>query len=188
MQFAVVTFYTLGTVYAALESEWADSLRRHGIEHFAAYAEDSCGEWERNTNLKPKVIFQAWEELDCPIVWLDIDARLRARPDLFWELAESEVDFACHYLRRRHRGELLSGTLYFGQTERAGQLIRKWLGRSQAHSRAWDQRNLQDAVPQIEGLETRELPAEYCAIDFMHVKHPVVFHHQLSRQTRRGRL
>ena len=185
MSFTAVTFYTLDSAYEAMEEAWAESLGRHGVTSFAAYAKATEGTWERNTNKKPQVIRQAWQELETPIVWLDIDAELRARPELFWELAETDVDFACHRMKRRN--ELLSGTLYFGQTPKAGQLLDAWCGLAERASSEWDQRNLDRVVGTVPGLKVRELPPEYCAIDFMRVTDPVVFHRQASRtEKRRG--
>lgn len=185
MSFTVVTFYTEATPYQDLLEPWVRSLRAHGVTSFVAESMPKAGNWEQNTNLKPEAIRRAWQTLDEPIVWLDIDAELRKRPDLFWSLAETDTDFGCHYRNRGGRPELLSGTLYFGQTQKAGEILDHWCVSAARNQFEWDQRNLQTVIRSLGGIKAAELPPEYCAIDFMNVADPVVFHKQASRTLRR---
>ena len=115
------------------------------------------------------------------VVWVDADAVIQKRPDLF--LCLNGADFAAHTLA----GELLSGTLYFAPTSRATRLLTRWVAEQEATPTEWDQRTLVRALDGWKG-ERADLPAEYCRI-FDNRKQadvvPVIQHMQASRLLKR---
>ena len=80
---------------------------------------ETLGSWQANTQRKNRFISECLQKFRRPVVWVDADARVVARPTLLLEMPPS-IDLAFH--RRTDRigmkigkhpmGELLSGTLY----------------------------------------------------------------------------
>lgn len=116
------------------------------------------------------------------LVWLDADARVRNFPWWFHQMAE-DVDFAAHW---KDGSELLSGTMYWGPTQRADRLMRHWAWCCMENRREWDQRILQKLVDPMADLKVVKLPAGYTQIwdSMAHEGQPVIEHMQASRKLR----
>lgn len=174
-----VSFFT--PAYAAEAAGLVESLDAFGLPHDVRKL-DSRGDWTRNCSMKPAFIREMRaEHPGRPIVWLDADARVKAPPVLFDMLAG--FDFACHY---RGGEELLSGTLYFGPTDTAYELLRAWEQECRFFPEQWDQVRLSVAVGRVAGLRTYHLPASYTRILDADDQGPdiVVWHGQASRRLR----
>ncbi len=183
-----VSFYT-----PEYESE-ADGLRKtleeFGLSYDITPVADT-GNWARNCNYKPAVISAAMLKHHTgtggpAIVWLDADARVKQRPDLFEALATGATDVAYHLL---DGGELLSGTLYFGSTQYAIALVRKWAAAARKFPEQWDQVLLQQILQENpEAFVRFTLPESYVYI-FDRGKLPpgdiVIEHGQASRRLRK---
>ena len=120
------------------------------------------------------------------IVWVDADAEIQQYPEMFWNMP-ADVDMACHW---RDGKELLSGTLYFGATKGAAEIVEKWCEAQKLNTGVWDQRTLQGVMMgAYDRWNTVKLPPSYAFIfDTFRKKYPgvepVIEHHQASRRKR----
>ena len=146
-----------------------------------------------NCAQKPEIIYDGMQDYwPHPIVWLDADARVRSRPELFRELYWMGMDFAAHVRESRsHRsydGEMLSGTLWCANSTRCRDLLSAWIERCIDEPGKFDQRHLAEAVMKCDGLKSHRLPESYCAFDLVMKDHPstvpVIWHEQASRVMR----
>ena len=173
--------------YADEAAALVQSLDQFGLDHRVERIEDA-GTWAANCNLKPAHIERcAKDNPDRPIVWLDADARVRQYPRLFDDMAAlNRWDFAAHWL---NGSELLSGTLYFGPTIQARELVHRWRLACSRAANEWDQRTLQAVLPQFPSLRVSMLPFSYVRIfDYPgQTERPVIEHLQASRRLRDGK-
>ena len=184
-----VTAYT--PEYAIRAVTLGESLREFGISEnrFESYAYESSGSWAKNCCVKPSIILRAMNEYwPRPVVWLDADARLCGKPDLFRSLYWEGADFAAHTRSSRRKcfdGELLSGTLWFANNARSHALCSAWGNRCALDPDAFDQRHLAAAITDDHDVRIERLPESYCAFDLVMLDHPetvpVIWHEQASR-------
>ena len=177
----IVSYFTTDTVYSALADRLRASCDDLGLTHRIA-PRPPRGSWEANCATKAEVCLSAWRELERPILWVDADALVRARPSL---LAGSRADFAIH----KYWGwEFASGTLYFGRTPLAERMLETWVDRCAREPRVIDQVHLGrvwDEVSVSAPLHTSWLPRAYCQIFDTPLEHdevPVIEHFQASRE------
>ena len=145
----------------------------------------SRGTWEENCGRKPAFLREMRaEHPGRSLVWLDADSRVRAVPALFDVLDMTDTfDLAVHY---RHGVELLSGTLFFNDTEAANELLRLWEQECRFFPQVWDQQTLAVAVGRTPGLKTYLLPPQYCSVfDDPKMGPPVILQTQASRRLRK---
>ncbi|WP_196207539.1 class I SAM-dependent methyltransferase [Citrobacter sp. Res13-Sevr-PEB04-36] len=122
-----------------------------------------------------------------PVVWLDADATLERKPELFSSL---NADFAIHKwtwdIENPDSGwQFASGTLYFGKTDLAGKLLKQWVLRCHSDPFTWDQEHLSSAwcdINCLHPLKTFFLAREYLQIDgATEFSPPVIKYWQASR-------
>jgi hypothetical protein len=195
--FIAVAYYTAGTGYEAEAQKLVASCLKHGVTYHVE-AVPNLGSWQKNTHYKARFIL---DMLDLhaksgdlrPIVCVDADAQFHAYPLLFDSL---DCDAAFAYrdyskfpsVSSRHRKELLSGTVYFANNERARELVRAWIAENAKNQVVWEQKNLQAVVERMRSVvRMEELPPSYCKIfDIMRGVGPAVIeHYQKSRIYRR---
>jgi len=188
MKFIVVGYYTRGTFYEGLASEFEESLKKYAISYYIE-AIDSLGDWHLNTSYKPTFLKQMLRKFpDKDIVYVDVDAKFFAYPILFESL---QCNIAVHLFDRRlHRTkatgfEVLSGTVFLKNNEEVRGLVDKWEALCIAKPYVWDQKSLEKVL----GEDFYNLPPEYCIIfDVMkHIKDPVIVHYQASRKVRKNK-
>ena len=178
----IVAFYTKGTGYEAQVEQLKITLKRFNLENDVVGIPDK-GSWHKNTFYKPHFILRMMRKYpDRSIVYVDADAKIRMNPVLFNNL---KCDFACHF--HHPRKELLSGTLYFGNTKGSHYLINKWIEEDKRHPKThMPQKNLRTVFDRERGnIKWKTLPVEYCMIydsNFRYKVNPVVEHFQLSRK------
>jgi len=187
----VVAYFTIGTPYeeeaaklkASLE-EWGYAYTIAGIHH--------RGSWQENTQAKAPFCLQMLEEYEGePLLYLDVDA-LMMRPPV---LLDGGLDADLAAVRFIHRDELLSGTIWWGNTVQCRRVVRKWIYLNKAHPRrlpggkaAWDQRTLDMAIQKVGGLRFCSLPQEYTYIQDLTPRHldpcppPVILHTRGSQR------
>lgn len=181
-----VAFHTGGD-YERHAAELIETLDRLDLAH-AVWQLPDAGSWVRCCAMKPTFIRQCMEQFPGqPIVYLDADARVRQRPELFYSMTPG-TDFACHYLDGK---ELLSGTLYFGGTVASVELVEAWQARCRDMPDVWDQQHLQSVVHHGT-FNVAYLPETYCRIYDRQKRMPreaiVIEHLQESRnQKAKGR-
>ncbi len=176
----ITSFYTKGTAYETEVQQLKITLRRFNLENDIVGIPDK-GSWHKNTFYKPKFIKSMMNKHpDRPIVFVDADAKIRNNPVLFNNF---DCDFACHF---KGEVELLSGTLYFGNTKGSHYLINKWIEKDiQFPKTHMPQKNLRAVFDeQKDKIKWKALPVEYCTIFDSRTRHkinPVIEHYQLSR-------
>ena len=147
------------------------------------------GDWHKNTAYKATFIHEMLDRFpDKSIVSVDADCIFRKYPSLFDELT---CDVAYHLRSGRRNypnGELLSGTLFFSNNEKARRICSRWRLENKLHPDIWEQRNLRTALESIPNISVKLLPASYCKIfdaKTQEVEGDIVIEHfQKSREYR----
>lgn len=190
MGWLAVTFYTEGTGYQVEVQKLAASARAQDVP-LVAYPVKPRGSWRANLNAKSETILEAmadYPKLD--VVFIDADAVIRHRPAIFDYLSTAqEWDVAAHLYERSRleRRELLSGTLWFANTEKGQALVRSWDAIGKEHPEIRHQKCLHLALDRDPGARLYALPASYTRIfDAPGMKgvEPVIEHFQASRRLR----
>jgi hypothetical protein len=114
------------------------------------------------------------------IVWLDADAVVQQYPALFDDM---DADIAVHY---KDGKELLSGTMYFSNTEKARELLREWIALAETTKDVTQPQSVLQELLRSGKYLVHKLPAPYTLIfDLMsHLGPPVIEHFQASRKGR----
>ncbi len=171
----VVSFYT-GPGYMEEADALRATLQEHGVPHSIRYRKD-LGDWCANCAQKPVFLREMRDAIVGPMLWLDADARLMsALPPM------PDCDMAYH----RFRGvELVSNTLYFGDTLGAREILAAWCVAQTAT--VWDQKVLQKIVDAPHTWKIVQLPEEMSVIDRLASKgvKPVVYQTQASRRLKK---
>jgi len=155
----VVGYYTKGTPYELEYRKLVVSLE--ALEYEYDYkAIDSLGSWQKNTQVKAKIIEEMIIKHKRPILYLDVDAVMIQKPVLLDTVTTPIA--AVHFA---DSGELLSGTIYL--TTKALPTVKRWQAINALYPEvlpngqlAWDQRTLKQAIRETECPFT-ELPQEY---------------------------
>ena len=86
-------YYTIGTPYEREADSMRVSCEALGLQHEFVGVE-TRGSWQRNTQRKPEIVGRFLERYPGRrLAYIDVDAYVICRPDLFWSL---ECDFAAH--------------------------------------------------------------------------------------------
>lgn len=178
----VVSYYTKGTGYEEQVKYLKTTLRRFNLENDVVGIQDR-GSWHKNTYYKSQFILRMMNKhRGRSIVYVDADAKIRMNPVLFNDF---DCDFACHF--HHPRKELLSGTLYFGNTKGARYLVSKWIEEDKLYPKThMPQKNLRTVFDKYKNkIKWKALPVEYCMIFDTALRYqvsPVIEHFQLSRK------
>lgn len=200
-KFVIISYYTKGTPYEGVYTEYlGKSLKRFSSLDHCVYVMENQGSWLKNVAIKPEVIeiaMHSYEQHN--VIFLDADATIEKYPKLFWYIPK-KYDMAAHFLNWNTwygykstpaKLELLSGTMFFRNTDKVRALVRKWKIDAQMHGGGvWEQKLLQVIIKKEQGAhKIYELPVEYCYIKTLPggqeplVKAtPVILHHQVSRK------
>lgn len=186
-----ISYFTPGA-YAKEAQDLHTSLVQFGLEHKIFEAVDR-GEWVLNCGLKPGYLLEAMKLFPGrPVVWLDADAVVKAPPVLFETLAGDGFDVGyCMVAGEGGRKVLASGTLFFGDTENARDLLREWDRQQKNNLQEWDQRVLEKIVSSAEWcnkLKVRFLPQPYTRIVGSPSQRgidPVIAHYQAGTGSRK---
>ena len=176
----ITSYYTKGTPYENQVEHLKTTLKRFNLDNDIVGIPDR-GSWHKNTYYKPNFILSMMNKhKGRPIVFVDADAKIRSNPVLFSEL---KCDFACHFKLEK---ELLSGTLYFGNTQKSRWLVKKWIEENEKHPKThMPQKNLRAVFNKYKNeINWEALPVEYCLIFDSSARYkvnPVIEHFQLSR-------
>jgi len=147
------------------------------------------GSWQENTRYKPKFILEMLNKYpEYSVVYTDADSEFLKYPMLFNLLEEKQIDIAAYLLdhskyKRQKPPELLSGTIFFGNTAKSHQIVEQWRMVCNMFPEMWDQSALHRVIQD----DFYHLPPEYCKIfDYMKdVIDPIIVHYQASRIARR---
>ena len=182
----ITSYYTKGTPYEDQVEHLKITIKRFNLENDIVGIPDQ-GSWHKNTYYKPRFIKEMMQKHpDRSIVFVDADAKICANPVLFNDL---DCDFACHFFKGR---ELLSGTLYFGNTKGGRFLLDKWIEEDILYPTThMPQQNLRATFNKYKNkINWKALPVEYCLIyDSLssYKVSPVIKHYQLSRKHKKSK-
>lgn len=173
----LISYYTPN--YQQQAQNLINSLLQHDIPNEVRQIED-LGGWDLNTKFKPHFILEHLNNHPY-VVWTDADSVVKSYPSLF-------DTFDCDIAFHRFKGqELLSGTVYFANTEKSKEVLNLWIKLNEQHPELWDQRTLELAINKTRGLRLSKLPPEYCCIYDLTRRaykkiEPVIEHYQASRE------
>ena len=183
--YVVVGYYTQDGIYDVAADKLIKSLDQFKVPHCILPIE-SKGNWLKNTSYKPTFILNMMDKFpDKSIVYVDVDAEFLQYPVLFdtldCDVGAHELDHS-QFRRSRNASELLSGTLFFSNSQTSRCIVEAWNLTCKQFPGLWDQR----ALKRVVGENFHNLPAQYCQIfDYMKtVPDPVITHYQASRKVR----
>jgi hypothetical protein len=187
--------------YEALADTLRANLDSFGIAHEIRKV-PGRGNWQANTSMKGEVVRKFIADYpDRPMVYLDVDASVLSEPTLLNALADTDCDISAAVFGSC---ELLSGTVYFGPSQRTVDLVDLWIALCKQYPEmippglmgqypngdfAWDQRLLALALSRMPGIKFVQLPPAYTYIhDLSKMQYPdvtpIIMHHAASRQYR----
>lgn len=160
----VVGYYTVNTPYVQEAETLKLSLDALGYTHDIRGV-PNLGSWQKNTQYKARFLSDrlAAYPLGTPLLYLDVDS-IVVRP--LEVLRGLRCDLAAVHFH--DTTELLSGTLYLGNTQACRDMVKHWIALNEKYPTqlpdgrdAWDQRTLQMAIDGTPGFRFVELPQEY---------------------------
>ena len=156
-----------------------DSLSRLNLQ-FEIEIIKNQGSWQANTQYKAKFLLKK-QEKHGKVCWLDADCEVKKYPELLFDINE---DVAFHRFKDQ---ELLSGTVFFNDSDAANLLLREWVKVNQERPDKWDQKNLDEAIKRSPFVTIKQLPPEYCFIfdlsrKYYKITQPIIEHYQASRE------
>jgi len=160
----VIAYYTVDTPYEAEAEVLKLSLESVGYS-YQICAIPNLGSWQKNTQYKAIFIQCMLEKNDGrPLLYLDVDAVMVQHAALLDDLKADIAAVHFAYID----SNLLSGTLYLGNTIQCKRAVQKWIHINKQYPEtlpngreAWDQRTLQMAIDRIKGFNFVELPQNY---------------------------
>lgn len=181
-----VSFATAQTPYEEELEHLLESLERFGLDHRCEVVANR-GSWQANSAFRPTWLLRLMDELERPLVWIDADAVIRARPV---ELERSGFDFMAFF---HPDGRPAGGTLYFAPTPGGRRLLAGWEGRARTPFERWPESHrkltelhLRDAWREVGSeLAVNRLEEPYLRIFDWGSGEPVVEHYQASRRFKR---
>lgn len=159
----VIAYFTADTPYEAEAEVLKISLESLGYGYLVCGV-PNLGSWQKNTQYKAEFV-QAMLEMHPgqPLLYLDVDA-VMVQPPVLLDGLKADIA-AVHFARQT---ELLSGTVFFGNTVQCNRVVQKWIALNKQYPvtlpngrEAWDQRTLEMAIKKIQGVNFVELPQEY---------------------------
>jgi hypothetical protein len=188
----VVAYYTLETPYEGEAEVLKASLETVGYSYDIRGVPNQ-GSWQRNTQLKADFVrHMLTVYTGRPLLYLDVDAVMVQPPSLLDNL---QADIAAVHFAKK--AELLSGTVWFGNTPQCNRIVRKWIWLNTQYPEtlpsgkaAWDQRTLEMAIKKVGGAKFVELPQEYTFIVELTQRHcpelsPVIMHTRGAKRFKR---
>lgn len=159
----VIGYYTVNTPYEQEAETLKVSLDALQYEHDIRGV-PNLGSWQKNTQYKANFVRGMLEEYaPRPCLYLDVDAVMVSPPVILDTL---DCDIAAVHFGKTT--ELLSGTVYWGNTAMCRLVVDRWLALNERypktlpdHREAWDQRTLDMAIRETPACRFVELPQEY---------------------------
>lgn len=170
----IIGYYT--DKYEEEAQKFIDSLKKLDLPHEVDKVEDK-GSWLDNVKYKPTFIKEKLKKLNCPVIYIDVDAEVKRYPELFDKLDCDMAYWLCH------QGDYkisAGGTLYF--RPKSLWVLDKWEIQCRMTCEP-DQESLWEVLRKNE-IKTELIPIEYCQIFDWGVqsKKPVIVHYQASRR------
>lgn len=177
----IVGFYTRGTPYEAEAELLKASLKQTGHRQRKIVGIDNRGDWYDNTRYKARFLQAMREEIEGPLLYVDVDAFFHANVAEYFEgLAAQGFDYGAHWFKGPSKGHdrsemrsegwwMLSGTLFLGDTPGARELLGHWVALNDLFStrgimQGGGQKNLWYTVTCLDHLKVKALPGRYCYV------------------------
>lgn len=160
-QGTVVGFYTKDSIYELEKNRLQRSLDLLNLRYDLSEIENQQS-WVRNAGMKPSVLVKMREKHQGPLLYVDVDAVFHRNS---WpHLLEQDCDLAVYF---EPEGNLLSGTLFIGDTPAAKDLLSVWEQACRDNPEEWDQRVLQKIIADDQQSKSpryrvERLPVSYC--------------------------
>lgn len=192
----VISFYTPQSFYHWHVHDWLASFARFQIPCFIEPIE-SKGSWEANCAHKPFFILDKLNQLQIPLLWVDVDAVMVRAPSLEGLFSHNFSVFSDETLPWDHPSKIRSGAIYIKPSSEATDLLQKWIGETKRQlldpkrgEEFWDQVALRDVLSKEPSDRWGILPLSYVYIfdhplDEKKCKRPYVIHKQQSRISKR---
>lgn len=190
----VIAYYTVDTPYQHEAETLKLSLESVGYSYDVRGVPNQ-GSWQRNTQLKAWFVQHMLQSYPGrPLLYLDVDA-VMVQPPILLDTLKADIA-AVHFAKKKH-GELLSGTVWLGNTKQCNRIVRKWIHLNEQYpdrlpngKEAWDQRTLQMAINKVPTARFVELPQEYTWIVELTQRHapglaPVIMHTRGAKRFKR---
>lgn len=189
----IVSYFTQNSPYEQIAKEkLIPSLIKFNLD-YEVDSVKSFGNWQKNTAYKGRFIKEKLQKYN-QVVWIDVDATIVKFPQLFFDIP-LDCDLAYHKLEWRtwygysksDIQELLTGTMWFNNTEKTIKLCDMWYN-SSINTAEWEQKVLQRLIT-TDTYKSYILPLEYIYIEtrpngkppLVQID-PVIIHHQASRE------
>lgn len=179
MTVTVVSFYTDTWEYPAHAERLAGECDALGVPHRIVELPDQ-GTYLANTRLKPGFIRDTMRDLDRPLLWIDVDGSLLARPTAL----RDDVDFMGFRMAPNRNRTWHVGTLYFNATDPARALLDVWAA---TVNRGSDEAAFDVAWESFTGTYA-DLPASYFEVPKPGAKpspHAVIVHRLSTSESKR---
>jgi len=157
----IISFYTRAWLYPNYAIKMRVACKVLGLEHHIVSREDAGG-WVANTRMKPQFIYEAIQELQRPVLWIDVDGTILHIPELLRE--GYPFDFAARKMGKHRDRTWQVGTLYFNYTPESLAFLKEW-NRKIVDDTWSDELSLDELWleqgEEIRNLRVGELPKEY---------------------------
>ncbi len=201
----VIGFYTRGTPYEADAARLKASLDRVGMDSSIIPIETQ-GDWDANVARKCSIIHAARQMVPGPLLYLDVDAVVHENcTEYFERLCRAGIDFAAHWFQgpeggydcNRNDDHFLSGTMLFGESSAAWELLGQWARENtrqimRGNIQGQGQANLRTVLDEkrVAKLKVQRLPGRYCRVFDKPWAYPpdepVIIEHLIASRENRG--
>tara|TARA_B110000444_G_scaffold234862_1_gene245488 strand:- start:76 stop:609 length:534 start_codon:yes stop_codon:yes gene_type:complete len=143
-------------------------MRRLGLR-LSAYGIKDKGTWQKNTQYKAEFIRDQIADRKHGTVWIDSDAIIWKRPELFDHPPIDNPDFMAAWTATNSLTGINAACLYWGGTDKAREIADRWVEKVRENPRARfaDQTPLDQVIKEVikeGGAKTIKLPPSYSYI------------------------
>jgi hypothetical protein len=122
MNVVVCSFYTATWEYPRHAARLRDECDALGLQHVIVERPDT-GSYLGNCRIKPYFLLECFDELQQPLLWIDVDGSIYKRP----EALSFAVDFMARPMPKGRVRQWHVGTLFFNATSGARALLAAWI-------------------------------------------------------------
>jgi len=174
----VIAYYS-GDNYKVEADLLIASMRKYDLTYYVQRFPSEV-DWYHGVAIKPLFIVHCRNEFSGALLFVDVDAVFHDDPSEYFDNLQKEgYDFGAHwfqgaafgYDRFRNDDWMLSGTMFWGDTDNARKLLSEWISLNISKQRKGDwtgsgQANLATIVNsnQIPDLKIKRLPGRYCYV------------------------
>jgi hypothetical protein len=125
----IISFYTKSWEYSSHAERLKNECKALGLPYYIEEYQDT-GDWLTNTRIKPNFIYEAYNKLKSPVLWIDVDGSIYNSPKFIIDNG-SLYDFMGRHQRTGPKRSWHVGTLYFNYTDKSSKLLEYWKNSTQ---------------------------------------------------------